>query len=187
MKLLDDVDPIAAKGMRRQVLEALMERAAHSGSAGQGLSTVPVSPAKLVSAATNYDRQIRALFAGDWRGYRNWLAGVKSAQILADRGMTGISPTAPLQWTMQLVNTFTRDIKRLVNPMHLAADIASLLAPAKMAKFMMNPEAGPHLRAMLKTGNHIKAVAGAVNTLMAIDRRDDLLSYRPDDVENTDN
>ena len=78
------IDPVAAKATRRDALEDIMSMAIPTGSQQRAISDIPISPAKLVTAAQKWDSHIRALYGGDPGGYTAWRKGIKAAKILAD-------------------------------------------------------------------------------------------------------
>lgn len=188
MTLMHRVSPEAADGMKRAVLQEILDQSKPSGS-GTVVGGASFSPVKLVTNSNKYDRQLRAMFAAsnDMEGYVSWRRGVKVAQRIADHAGTDGSPTAPLQWTMSLVKSFAGhawpfDYKGM------AADIAGVLAPRSVQQAMLTNQGRQALFEVTKTGNNVRTVASATAYLKSLDAREDVenVDLKPRRMEGED-
>lgn len=174
MTMMQRISPDAAASLKKAALQEILDRSKPSGSATV-VGGANFSPAKLITNANKSDKHIRAMFSatGDMPGYVSWRRGIKVAERIADHAGTDGSPTAPLQWTMSLVKSFTGHVWPL-DPKGMAMDLASVLAPQKMQKALLTNQGRHALYEVTKTGNSVRNVMAGMAYLKAIDERDDI-------------
>ena len=171
MAIVDSLDGELAKDIRVLALEDIISKAVpQSGSIGA--LDIGLSPAKLISAANKNDDGIRALFAGDHKGYLNWREAVKAAKVLAYRAGTDGSPTTPLRQAETLLEMMKKTGR--LDFSGLAGESAAILAPRVFAEAMLDPKASRDMLSLLGAPAFLKHSKGAMERMVAFSQQEEL-------------
>jgi len=183
MMIVDALDPDLAKDIRVLALEDIIAKAVpNAGSSGP--MGVNLSPAKLATLAKSADKNLRALFAGDHKGYLRWREGVKAAQTLAYRAGTDGSPTTPLKQAQSILEAIKKAGKG--DFVGLSGDVSAYLAPRAFAEILQDPKAHRDMMALLGMPGWAKFANGAGARLTAFANKAEIkakMEETPDGIQ----
>lgn len=166
-KILDSRNPEAMNLVRSHMLEMALKKSSPAGSAADQFA---ISPAKFNSYLKSNAEQFQSAFLAS--GKNKELGHLKHAYEalgrLANRAGTDGSPTAPLMMAWDMASSaFT------ANPVGLARNAVTILAPRKVAKIMSTEEGRQALITLSRVSPKTKAYGNAAAAITAILSKDD--------------